>query len=104
MSLSYRKVVEEMDSPHVRREPSPSFAALLRTAHERGDEWGYIAELAVAAGVDRATSSRVLSRMVRLELADRCLEQGSPQTLGRHPRVYYRLTPAGHSVAENDLR
>lgn len=104
MSLSYRQVVEEMDSPHVRHEPSRSFTALLRAAHANGESWGYTAQLAEAAKVDRPIASRVLRRMVRLGLADRRLEQGAPWQLGRPARVYYRLSPAGHLVAENDLR
>lgn len=77
--------------------PSRSFCAVLGALEEM--QRGYVAELVAASGVDRAGTTRLLSRLHRLALADRETEEGDPRELGRARRIYYAITPLGSDLA-----
>lgn len=99
MRRAYREYVTEHDSPHVTKTPSPSFVAILCALAELDEGERYTRVISERTGVDHGTASRVLRRMVRIELADRYTEPEPAWRLGRPPRTYYTLTAAGKELA-----
>lgn len=100
MIRAYRALVEERDSPWVRKVPSRSFVTVLRKLDELPEHERYARGIAKHSWVDQTTATRVLRRMYRLELVDRWIEPGDEHQLGRPKRTYYTLTADGRELAK----
>lgn len=100
---TFAELVREHDSPHVSPRMSWSFEAVLAALEyfAREQHRPYIAELAGRSEVERGGVSRILTRMFRYGLVDRATEPGTQASLGRAPRRYYWLTPAGVALARS---
>lgn len=76
---------------------SPTFAAVLAALAQL--DRAYVSEVARHAGVERAGTSRILTRMRQLGLVVVTHEEGDTRVLGRGLRTYYAITPAGMRLA-----